>query len=1457
MQTRWLYASDSSLLGLPGAAAYIVVDGTFTPLATPPTGDTFNVYEVQPVPGAGSWWLPTAQQSLVPQPWIDAPGGVVDLAASGGIWTAVSHGGLVEPVQRPALVLWWIPDGALAYLPEQPGGVNGAVQGAFPTVAPPAPAPTPPPPDDDGDGDDDEPGGGEEGNAWRSRAEYNVALRAGPQRPPPRTEVVRAYRDRARAARAQAIPVRPPGHNWTPFGPSVALRGQGATQPDVSGRITGIAVAASGKRLYVGAANGGVWRSDDGGASFTPTMDMLDLRPTVGLADALAVGAIALHPAHPDRVYVGSGEAPGGVFNAQREGTMYFGVGALVTDDGGRSWRRELMEPPPPPGHGSAFYALAVDPGDPERVLAATMSGLYRREPRNADQFADQVPPQAYFIRYTPATRDAYAHYWSADGLTAPRAAWGGAAQLPEANAALVSFAVDGEPWFLSYAPGNGNFNLFRVGGDSVPVQIANGNWPTNLTALPVTLGGDPYLVLYRAADGATWLKRLGRAPGYAIADAWNPAQAAWPANLTSLATLAADGVPLLLRYAAGAGTAQLLQWNTDLTVTQIWQENWDPALTLAGFQLRGRPFYLRWKADGSAGLYGLDAGLRPRRVWADGAGTWAAGATFIPFPFDDREHFLAYRANDGWTSLNTLGVATGRRTNLWTTFWPTDVVTMPFAMGYRWQQRLAGNVTGVALGADGETAIAWAVRHGGETLSSSDLGRTWHRSRQVLLPDAGRVTLAMQPTNPFVAYASTQTGLVFRTDGGQTPFVWRQVWNIPADYVRGQGNYDLALAVAPDDPDRIYVGGCWVRSPTPGVAAGDECVGAIYRCDLDASGSVVAAQPAFIGNAVHADVHTFAFQPAPPHDLWVGCDGGLFRSQRPTGLRDVDIFTARNAGLATMTMGHLGQHPTEDAVLFAGTQDNGNLRALGDEAWLHWAPGDSGYVVVNRGTPANVISTGYNSGRDANNWLRASTNGGERFPGNFVYRRVPTLQGEPMLFYAPLVGTPASAGAGAVTNLLAFGTSRPWISTDFGVTWASIPANGVADFLSTPPTANDRITAMAFSPDASQLLVGTIDGRIFRYAFAGGWGAKQALNGIAGGPLPAAAVTGFAFDAANPGAMWVSFGGTLGNPNHVWYLNAAGNLWAARGGGGASTLLDIHYNAIVADPANANTVYVGGDLGVWRTTDGGATWTPFAEGLPEAAVIDLALFPANAGRQAPAILRVATFGRGVWERILDNGARYHRPVQLYIRKTLLDRGLYPVVDGVASPLNPLAPSVTNHRYGPDIKLVQQAGGAWPASSTIDFAQYTRLVEPANLARNQPARVYVQVHNRGVVPARDVKVSIAVSRLINGAPPPPPIVGAPFPPALPDSYWDRIDDGFPLGNADWSSVTVATIPEVRAGEPIVVAGDLTAAQLTAAGLYAIVAIVSCREDRFTSHQRNLDTLTINEPQAAMRYVTTL
>jgi hypothetical protein len=73
--------------------------------------------------------------------------------------------------------------------------------------------------------------------------------------------------------------------------------------------------------------------------------------------------------ANPDRIYVGSGEGAGGA---------YFGVGPIVSNDGGLNWFTEPVSPGSPPLAGSAFYALAVDPADSERVVAATRQGIRR-----------------------------------------------------------------------------------------------------------------------------------------------------------------------------------------------------------------------------------------------------------------------------------------------------------------------------------------------------------------------------------------------------------------------------------------------------------------------------------------------------------------------------------------------------------------------------------------------------------------------------------------------------------------------------------------------------------------------------------------------------------------------------------------------------------------------------------------------------------------------------------------------------------------------------------------------------------------------------------------------------------------------------------------------------------------------------------------------------------------------
>ena len=76
-----------------------------------------------------------------------------------------------------------------------------------------------------------------------------------------------------------------------------------------------------------------------------------------------------------------------------------------------------------------------------------------------------------------------------------------------------------------------------------------------------------------------------------------------------------------------------------------------------------------------------------------------------------------------------------------------------------------------------------------------------------------------------------------------------------------------------------------------------------------------------------------------------------------------------------------------------------------------------------------------------------------------------------------------------------------------------------------------------------------------------------------------------------------------------------------------ASTgLPDLPVNRVLASPADPSTLYAGTFLGVYRSTNGGASWDRFGSGLPQVEVYDLYMPPDGS------FLRVATYGRGVWE---------------------------------------------------------------------------------------------------------------------------------------------------------------------------------------------------------------------------------
>jgi len=100
-------------------------------------------------------------------------------------------------------------------------------------------------------------------------------------------------------------------------------------------------------------------------------------------------------------------------------------------------------------------------------------------------------------------------------------------------------------------------------------------------------------------------------------------------------------------------------------------------------------------------------------------------------------------------------------------------------------------------------------------------------------------------------------------------------------------------------------------------------------------------------------------------------------------------------------------------------------------------------------------------------------------------------------------------------------------------------------------------------------------------------------------------------------------------NLNAAAVSGGAAPVWAASGSG----IPSIPINAFAIDPLNSNNLYAGTDIGVYFSSDAGASWTPFGSGLPRVAVFDLQIQPSSR------ILRAGTHGRGIWETALVNPA--------------------------------------------------------------------------------------------------------------------------------------------------------------------------------------------------------------------------
>jgi photosystem II stability/assembly factor-like uncharacterized protein len=520
--------------------------------------------------------------------------------------------------------------------------------------------------------------------------------------------------------------------------------------------------------------------------------------------------------------------------------------------------------------------------------------------------------------------------------------------------------------------------------------------------------------------------------------------------------------------------------------------------------------------------------------------------------------------------------------------------------------------------------AIAGGLNNG-RAYFSTDGGRTWSAAAHPGVW-SGRVEVTYALNNPDIVYASVNVngGEVWRSiDGGRT-YSRRSSLRpdgAPARYLGDQGWYDNVIwAGDPTNANFVLAGGIDLWRST------------------DGGNTLADISTWWDPRSAHADHHCIVGHPGfngtTNRRAFFGCDGGIYttadvrsvgnNAQPPRINGWVELV---NTYSVTQFYGGAGN--STSGVIIGGAQDNGTIAwhpAAGSEQWRQIFGGDGGWCAADPTDP-NVFYGEYvflNVHRNMDGATTDDLDGNRYISGQFwneSLRRwdwkpipftIPDAKNQRALFIAPFVLDPNEP-----SRLLAGGVSL-WRTDDAKT--PNTPASGPA-WSAIKPSAGPPISAIAIAKGDSNIVwVGHTDGQVFR-----------TTNGVAASPVwqradhtgpspltPQRYCTGITIDPANAQVVYVTFGGYV--TGNVWKTTDGGQTWTDISG----TLPEAPARALAVHPRRTEFVYVGTEVGVFASEDGGATWSPTNEGPTNCSVDDLFWMDER--------LVAVTHGRGMFE---------------------------------------------------------------------------------------------------------------------------------------------------------------------------------------------------------------------------------
>jgi photosystem II stability/assembly factor-like uncharacterized protein len=564
------------------------------------------------------------------------------------------------------------------------------------------------------------------------------------------------------------------------------------------------------------------------------------------------------------------------------------------------------------------------------------------------------------------------------------------------------------------------------------------------------------------------------------------------------------------------------------------------------------------------------------------------------------------------------------------------------------------------------DTTTLYAGTHSSTSgvFRSTDGGASWSAVSSGLPEFPGILALAIDPQYPNTLYAGTQFNGVFKsTDWGAS---WTAInFGLPTDPTAQRLVGVTALVIDPRNTSTVFawVGGNGVFKSTDGGASWSAASSGLpaqpfglsfLAIDPQAPSTLYAGKSGIgvfkstDGGATWNSVNSglpnnfngasfLAIDPETPGTVYAATGGGVFKTADGGA-----SWSAASSGLPMIAPSHvavLAVDPQNPGTIYAGTNDGGTSNGTGHfgdgvfkstDGGASWSASNSGLTLTSVNAlviaPQNS-STLYAALAGATGEVFKSTDGGASWStvsSGLMLTSVAALAVDPQN-----PGTLYAGGDGGVFKTTDAGAS--WSAANSGLPTVGIAADG-SDLVA-------GVNLLAIDPqDTSTLYAGTVG--LFK-STDGGASWSAANSGLPIGPGEPYALGVLAVDPQNPSTLYA---GTNANfPHH-----ASGGVFESTDGGASWVEADyglppfpsgfyVGARSLAIDLRNPDTVYAGLNFlgiygGVFKSTDGRASWTEADSGLPTgpwgvSAVDSLLIDPQN-----PSTVYVGVNGAGVFK---------------------------------------------------------------------------------------------------------------------------------------------------------------------------------------------------------------------------------